>query len=55
MTRLDDLPNLATGKMLSYATQWEDSYAGSKEKSLSDAQLASKIGDHPNWQGFKKI
>ncbi len=54
MTRLDDLPNLATGKTVSYATQWEDSYAGSKEKSLTDAQLASKRGDHPNWQGFQK-
>lgn len=54
MTSLDDVPNKATGKTVSYGIKWEESYAGSKEKSLTDAQLASKRGDHPNWQGFQR-
>jgi len=55
VTKLDDLPNLATGKPVSYENPWEVSYSASKEQALTDAQLASKRGDHPNWQGFRKI
>lgn len=52
--RVSDLPNLATGKKVRYFTDWEDSYPGDEEKTLTDARLASKRGDHRNWQGFRK-
>ena len=55
LTVLEDLPNLATGKRVSYVNQWEESYPGIREKTLTDAQLASKRGDDPHWQGFKTV
>jgi len=51
---LIDLPNLATGKTVEYLCTWETAYPGGENKSLTDAQLASKRGDHPHWQGFRK-
>jgi len=51
---LEDIPNLATGKTVSYNTSWEEAYSGAKEATLTDGQLASKRGDHSNWQGFQK-
>lgn len=55
MAVLNDIPNKATGKKVKYNTHWEGSYAANKEESLTDAQLATKRGDHPNWQGFKSV
>jgi hexosaminidase len=50
---IEDLPNKATGKIVSYNSVWEKEYAAKGHESLVDAQLATKRGDHPDWQGFK--
>ena len=54
VAELNDLPNKTTGKEVKYNTMWEDSYDGIKEKTLVDGKIATKRGDHPHWQGFKK-
>jgi len=51
---LKDLPNKASGKEVKYNTMWEDAYDGIQEKTLIDGKIATKRGDHPHWQGFKK-
>ncbi len=52
---IEDLPNKATGGKMIYNCEWNSGYAANGDKALTDAQLATKRGDHPNWQGFRKV